>query len=390
MLKYILHVDMDAFFAAVEQRDNPNLAGKPIIIGADPKKGNGRGVVSTCSYEARKFGIYSSLPISLAYKKCPQGVFLPVNMDKYHQASEEIYKIFYNFTPKVEPISIDEAFLDITGSFHLFGGPKKTCQALKDQIKKTTGLTASVGCAPTKMAAKIASDLEKPDGLVMVTESNLRDFLHPLEINKIWGLGKKSTAVFKERGIKTIGDLAEKKLETIIEIFGENGRHWWELAKGIDQRPVEANDQIKSISNEITFERDTNDKELIKDTLVGLSEKVSRRLRSEGLKARTITLKIRLKGYKTYTRSLTLIAATNFVDTIYKTARKLLSDFELKKREVRLLGVKASNCMDSEIKDSLFEGEKDKKKERVHQAVDSIRNKFGNQAIYRAKKTFLS
>lgn len=383
MPKYILHVDMDAFFAAVEQRDNPGLAGKPTIIGADPKKGRGRGVVSTCSYEARKFGIYSSLPISLAYEKCPQAVFLPVDMDKYHQVSEEIYKIFYNFTPKVEPVSIDEAFLDITGSFHIFGSPKKTCQAIKEQIKQITKLTASVGCAPTKMAAKIASDLKKPDGLVMVDENSLCDFLHPLEIDKIWGLGKKSAAVFRGMGIKTIGELAQKKIETIIDIFGENGRHWWELARGVDQRQVEANAQIKSISNELTFERDTGNKELIKDTLVELSEKVSQRLRLEGLKAKTITLKIRLEGYKTYTRALTLTSATNFVDIIYKAIRKLFLDFKLGEKKVRLLGVKTSNFIDSEVKDSLFE---DKRKERIHQAVDLIKKKFGEQAIGRAKK----
>ena len=383
MSSYILHVDMDAFFAAIEQRDNPALKDKPVIIGADPKKGKGRGVVSTCSYEARKFGIHSAMPISIAYQKCPQAVFLPVDMNKYHRVSEEIYQIFYNFTPKVEPISIDEAFLDITGSFHLFGCAKKTCQKLKQQINKKTQLTASVGCAPTKMAAKIASDLDKPDGLVMVSEDKLVEFFHPLAIEKIWGLGKKSSAILKQKGINTIGDLARKDPKEIIETFGANGRHWWELANGIDQREVETNHELKSISNEITFERDTQDQELIQDALVSLCEKVSRRLRSHDLKAKTITLKIRLTGFKTYTRALTLLSATNFVDTIYKTIKKLFLEFKLGERKVRLLGVKTSNFIDSKTKDSLFE---DKKKERIHQAVDSIRSKFGQAAIGRARK----
>jgi len=374
---------MDAFFAAIEQRDNPKLKGKPVIIGADPKKGGGRGVVSTCSYEARKFGLHSAMPISLAYQKCPRGIFLPVDMEKYHRVSREIYQIFYNFTPKVEPISIDEAFLDISGSYHLFGGPKKISQLLKDQIKKKIKLTASVGCAPTKMAAKIASDLEKPDGLVMVSENKLVEFLYPLAIEKIWGLGKKSAALFRQMNINTIGDLAKRNSKEILETFGENGRHWWELANGIDPRQVEEGDEVKSISNELTFEQDTQDQELIQDTLVGLCEKVSRRLRSQGLKAKTITLKIRLKGFKTYTRALSLISATNFMDTIYKAIKKLLLDFKLGERKVRLLGVKTSNLIDSESKDSLFE---DKKKERIHKAIDSIRGKFGQGAIQRARK----
>ncbi len=388
MPTYILHVDMDAFFAAIEQRDNPALLNKPVIVGADPKAGKARGVVSTCSYEARKFDIHSGQPISTAYKNCPKGVFLPVNMKKYHQVSDEIYKIFYEFTPKVEPVSIDEAFLDVSGSLHLFGSPKKTCQLLKERIKNQTRLTASVGCAPTKMAAKIASDLKKPDALVMVDEDNLIQFLHPLDIGKIPGLGKKSSAVFKQLGINTIGDLARKDPAEILEIFGQNGQYWWGLAQGIDQRQVQASDQIKSISHEITFEKDTQDKQLIQDTLIVLCEKVSRRLRMQGLKAKTITLKIRLKGFKTYTRSLSLASATNFVDIMYKVVKKLLVDFGLDQRKLRLLGVKASNCIDSNIKDSLLEGEKDKKKEKIHQAVDLIKERFGEGAIHRAKKYF--
>ena len=192
MEKYIVHVDMDAFFAAIEQRDNPALRNRPVIVGADPKMGKGRGVVSTCSYEARKFGIHSAMPISFAYRKCPHAVFLPVNMKKYEKVSARIFRILSEFTPCVETVSIDEAFLDITGSFYIFGSPQKLCIQLKSRIKEETGLTASIGLAPTKMAAKIASDLKKPDGFVEVSREKLLDFLRPLSIRRLWGVGQKT------------------------------------------------------------------------------------------------------------------------------------------------------------------------------------------------------
>ncbi len=194
----IAHVDMDAFFASIEERDNPSLKGKPVIVGADPKKGKGRGVVSACSYEVRKFGIHSAMLISIAYRQCPSGIFLPVDIKKYSGVSREIYEILYNFTPEIQPISIDEAFLDITGSYRLFGTPRDVCLLIKSRIKGETLLTASIGLAPTKMAAKIASDLEKPDGMVEVRPENLLDFLQPLDASRLWGLGKKTEALLKK------------------------------------------------------------------------------------------------------------------------------------------------------------------------------------------------
>ena len=235
----IIHVDMDAFFASVEQRDDPALRGRPVVVGSDPKAGKGRGVVSTCSYEARKYGIHSAMPISIAYKKCPQAVFLPVDMEKYAEASAKIHEILYSFSPDIEPISIDEAFLDITGSYHLFGTPVETCRLIKEKIKKYTGLTASIGLAPTKMAAKIASDLDKPDGLVEVTEEKLLDFLRPLDVRKIWGLGPKCEAELQRLGIQTIGDLARMDPDHLTGTFGKVGLEFWRLANGIDERPVE-------------------------------------------------------------------------------------------------------------------------------------------------------
>jgi len=384
MSKFIIHVDMDAFFAAIEQRDNPELANKPVVIGADPKGGHGRGVVSTCSYQARKFGIHSAMPISIAYRKCPQAAFLPVDMAKYHEVSEIIYEIFYEFTPKVEVVSVDEAFLDITGSCHLFSGPLNLCKELKVRIKRKTQLTASVGLAPTMMAAKIASDLKKPDGLVEVKEGELLEFLWPLDIGRIWGLGKKSKVALNSIGINTVSDLAKTSLKVLEDIFGKNGEYFWQLANGIDQREVEIEEGVKSIGNEFTFDKDTADVTKVQAVLLRLSEKVSRRLRNQELKGRTITLKIRLEGFQTFTRAMTLVRATNFIDTIYKTIKKLFSEFGRGGRKVRLVGVKVSNLYPETVKDTFLDEEGDRKRERIHQAVDKITTKFGVRSIRRA------
>ena len=382
--RFIVHVDMDAFFAAIEERDNPKFRGKPIIVGANPKKGKGRGVVSTCSYEARKFGIHSAMPISTAYKKCPQGIFLPVDMEKYSRVSHQIYNILYDFTPDVEPISIDEAFMDITGSYRLFKTPRKTCLLIKSRIKNETKLTASVGLAPTKMVAKIASDLEKPDGFVEVTEEKLLDFLWPLDISKLWGLGKKSEPILRRMNINTIGDLAGKDIKELTNIFGKNGAHFWYLANGIDERTVETQTEVKSVGNETTFEKDTLDTERIKASLMELCEKVSNRLRDSGLKGRTITLKIRLQGFSTYTRAVTLDTPNNFTDMLYKDIKKLYNSFDTRGKKVRLVGVKVSNLSEISSRDSLFEEKIDKKREKIHSALDKIKERFGDRSIHRA------
>ena len=382
--RFIAHVDMDAFFAAIEQRDNPSLCEKPVVIGADPKKGRGRGVVSTCSYEARKFGVHSGMPISTAYRKCPHAVFLPVDMEKYTQVSRQIYKIFYDFTPEVEPISIDEAFMDITGSFHLFGTPRETCLLIKSRIKKDTGLTASVGLAPVKMVAKIASDLEKPDGLVEVNREGILDFLWPLDIRKLWGLGAKTEIILRKMNINTIGDLAKEGIKELIDVLGKNGAHLWNLANGIDERTVESAEETKSIGNEITFDKDTNSREKIESTLMLLCEKVSDRMRCDGVKGRTITLKVRLTGFKTYTRAITIGVPTNFADVLYKEIKKLYNRFESKGKKVRLVGVKVSNLSPADFCDTLFSETGDKKRENIHGAVDKIKGKFGINSIHRA------
>ena len=381
--RFIVHVDMDAFFASVEQRDNPQYRGKPVIVGADPKSGLGRGVVSTCSYEARKFGIHSAMPISIAYRKCPQAIFLPVDYQKYVQVSGQIISIFKDFSPVVEQVSIDEAFLDISDTYKMYRFAYEACVAIKDRIKKEIGLTASVGLAPTKMTAKIASGLEKPDGLVEVKKENLLDFLWPLDVDVLWGVGSKTKALLNQMGIRTIGDLAKTGKAGLVSAFGKNGEWFWEMARGIDESEVETEREAKSISNETTFEKDTCNKSLIMNELASLCEQVSDRLREGNFKCRTITLKIRFEGFQTYTRSLTIPEPTNFSEVLIKTIRKLFEDFQVKDRKVRLVGVKASNLSAADEK-YLFVDKEETKKEKVHKAVDRIRQKFGSDSIHRA------
>lgn len=383
--RYIVHVDMDAFFASVEQRDNPSYRGKPVIVGADPKEGKGRGVVAACSYEARTFGIHSALPISMAYKRCPNAVFLTPDMSRYAEASHKVFDILEKFTPHIEPVSVDEAFMDITGSCHLFGGALETCKKIKERIKKELSLTASIGMAPNKMTAKIASDIDKPDGLVIVKKGDLLSFLHPLPAGKLWGVGEKTLLELQKIGVNTIGDLATCGEEKLTSIFGVNGLHIWELANGIDPRDVEPADEAKSISNEHTFEKDTSDESEILDVLMYLSEKVSRRLRQDGATGRTITLKIRSGQFKTYTRALTTGSATNFVEDIYSGVVKKLDEFDLEKMKVRLLGVKVSNLSSDSWGEDLFSGTSEgaMKKERIHKAVNRLIDKFGPDAVRR-------
>jgi len=383
--RFIVHVDMDAFFASVEQHENPEYRGRPVIVGADPKDGKGRGVVAACSYEAREYGIHSAMPISTAYRRCPDGVFVRPDMSRYAGVSYRIFSLLERFTPEVEPVSIDEAFLDITGSYKHFGTPVETCRKIKALIKKETGLTASIGLAPNKMTAKIASDIKKPDGFVHVSPENLLAFLHPLPAGRIWGIGEKSLKVLKAAGMSTIGDLATAPKERLIGLFGKNGEHIWELANGIDPREVETEGEIKSISNEHTFEADTSDTEKIMDTLMFLSEKVSRRLRKAGLRGRTVTLKIRFGDFSTCTRSITLGTPTNFAGDIYENSLRKAGEFDLGEKAVRLVGVKVSNLTDTACKEDLFAGnsEEEIKIERLHKALDRIKDRYGEDAIGR-------
>lgn len=381
--KYVIHLDMDAFFAAIEQRDNPEYRGKPVVIGANPKAGKGRGVVSTCSYEARRFGIHSAMPISTAYRKCPNAVFLPVDIEKYSRVSGQVINILKDFTPLVEQVSIDEAFMDISDTYKIFGTPHEACVDVKERIKNETGLTASAGLAPTKMAAKIASGLNKPDGLVEVKKEELVDFLRPLDVGKLWGVGEKTKAILNRTGIWTIGDLAKRSREELISLFGKNGIWFWEMAQGIDEGEVVTGREVKSISSEVTFEKDTADRGRIEKELCWLCELVSGRLRQENLKCRTITLKIRLEGFKTYTRSVTINTPVNFTEALIKGIRRLYENFEIRDKKTRLVGVRAS-CLSPADESSLFQERGEHKKQDVHKAIDKIRRRFGDKSICRA------
>ena len=382
MPKYIVHIDMDAFFAAVEVRDDPALRGKPVIVGADPKIGKGRGVVATCSYEARKFGIHSAMPISMAWRLCPQGVYLAPDMKKYCRESQKIFNILTTFTPAVEMTGLDEAFLDITASFHLFGTPAQTCRKIKERIKKETGLTASIGLAPTTLAAKIASDLEKPDGFVVVEPDRLLDFLRPLDVARLWGVGKQTAAFLKRKGINTVADLIAIGRDDCNRLLGACGRHLWSLIMDPHDSPVGRESETKSVSNEETFQRDTADPKMIMAALMGLSEQVALRLRQAALKGRTISLKIRLEGFLTFTRALTLGQATDFDDEIFQAVKGLYRDFDRKGKKVRLLGVKVAN-FSCENQLLLFGGSR-VRKAALYKACDKLRSRFGAGSLRRA------
>ncbi len=385
MARFIIHVDMDAFFAAVEERDDPALKGRPIIVGADPKGGKGRGVVSTCSYAARRFGVHSAMPISTAWRLCPQGAFLPVDMEKYEAVSAQIYEIFHRFTPQVEPVSVDEAFLDMTGSMHLFATSTQACRKLKDSIKHETRLTASVGLAPNRFLAKLACELQKPDGLVELGESDVAGRIWPLAIAKMWGVGEKTATRLNAFGIHTIGDLAACDPDKLAYHFGRVVYDWHELAHGRDQSAVVTGEPVKSVSNEVTFDQDTFDQELIVSTFLGLCDKVSMRLRRQGLRGRTITLKLRLDDFSTFTRSLTVERPTNFCDDIFAVVKRLYGALPAHLKAVRLVGVKAAGFSQHDDQMELFGQERRRKQEGVHRAVEKIRDKFGDAAISRAR-----
>lgn len=385
--RIIVHVDMDAFFAAVEQLDNPSYRGKPVVVGADPKGGKGRGVVSAASYEARKYGIHSAMPISHAYKRCPHAFFVRPRMSRYCEMSNHIMNILSEFSPVIEPISIDEAFLDCTGTEKLFGPPLRLGQTIKAWIFEKTGLTASVGIASNKSIAKIASDLRKPDGLTICPFGEEKYFLSRLPVSKLWGAGKKTVQFLHSLGIETIGDLALLPMETLENKLGKHGVHLWLLANGIDERAVETDWEIKSISEEITFERDTADTRFLEKTILDLSDQVARRTRSEHKCGRTITLKIRLEGFDTHTRSMTLHNPVNDMFSIRDTAIELFNNFNRRNKKVRLLGVRISN-LSEEGEDILqagcllFESDGTKelqKKKKIESVLDRLRNEFGKR-----------
>ncbi len=383
--RWILHCDLDAFYASVEQRDHPEYRGKPVIVGGGPHE---RGVVSAASYEARTFGVHSAMPLVQAGKLCPNGIFVPGNAAAYEEASDAVMALFAERTPLVEPISLDEAFLDVTGTAHLFGGAEACGRGLKRDVREKVGLVLSVGLASNKLCAKVASDLRKPDGFVIVPRGEEAAFLAPLPLKRLWGVGPKTQHVLEDLGMRTIGDLAQADPALLEARLGEHGATIQQRARGNDDdREVVAEPgDPKSIGHAHTFDRDTLDRAQLENTLLRLSEGVGGRLRKHELRGRTVTLQLRVAPFETRTRQRTLAEPTADDLRIYETARSLLREALAADRDagrvspVRLVGVTASGLVGGEQL-HLFTGAR---VSRLNAAMDAVRSRFGDDALDRA------
>ena len=377
---------MDAFYASVEQLDHPEYKGRPVIVGADPKTGKGRGVVAACSYEARKFGIRSALPISRAWKLCPQGVYVRPRMNRYVEVSQQVMDVFRRYTDLVEPLSIDEAFLDITGSVALLGPADEIARSIKKAIREATGMTASVGLAPNKFLAKIASDLKKPDGLVVLQEDDVDQFLRDLPISRLWGVGPKTEARLHEMGFRTIGQLASASRESLVRTLGSLGEHLYQLSHGKDDRQVVPDWERKSVGTETTFDEDTDDPDLLLRTILELSDHVAERLRKDEYRARKVTLKLRYSNFSTHTKQHSLDRLIQTGDEIAAVARQLFSQFPLN-RKIRLIGVSAGDLhRGREDPEQLTLFATSNPKEKLGHAVDEIKEKFGIDSLRRGSQ----
>ena len=391
-----MHVDMDAFFASVEQLDHPEYKGHPVIVGGL----SSRGVVATASYEARKFGVHSAMPISRAKKLCPQGIFVYPNMARYKEISHVIHKVMEEFTPLIEPLSLDEAFLDVTGITHKFTGPKALGRAIKDRVFAETGLIISAGLAPNKFLAKLASDLDKPDGLVVIPYGKECESLANLPIKRIWGVGPSTERRLKHGGfllIKDIQALLDEK--PLVPYVGNQARRIWELARGIDERPVEPDRQIQSVGNEETYESDVEDPAVIDLELHYFANRVAKRLRKYGLMGHTVSIKVRYNDFKTVSRQKRLDSATDQERIIYDTSvllwNKLMRErtgipfvqahtsiLDVPVKPIRLLGVTVSGLStEGIVQEDLFSIEADEKEEKLSTVLDLLASKFGEGAI---------
>ncbi len=340
-------MDLDAFYASVEQRENPSLCAKPLIIGADPRGGKGRGVVVACSYEARKLGVHSGQPISRAYKLCPDGIYIRPNLALYAEVSFDVMELLREFADKFEQVSVDEAFLDVTESCVKHGGPIELARRIKSDLKQLEGLGCSIGIAPNKSAAKIASDLQKPDGLTYVDPEGVKEFLAPLQVSKISGIGRKTERRLNEFGIRTIGDLAGYPPKELYRRFGKSAIWAWAIANAEERVEVQETYVMKSIGAEQTFEVDTDDWSVVNNQLLTLVETVHRRLVDERKIFRTVTLKIRFTGFETYTRAKTLRSPLNSKDAIVETVHALADEFRNYPKKIRLVGVRLSGIEDA-------------------------------------------
>ncbi len=378
----IIHLDMDAFYASIEVRDNPSLAALPVVVGGSAE---GRGVVSTANYVARQFGIHSAMPASQAKRLCPQAVFIKPRMQHYVAVSKQIRDIFHRFTDRVEPLSLDEAFIDTHGCEALFGTAETIAQKIKQAIREEIGLTASAGIAPNKFLAKVASDLQKPDGFVVVKAENIQSFLDPLPITRIWGIGPQTKKKLDRFQIATIGQFRTITKDLLFELFGDHGDHFWNLAHGIDARTVTPDREAKSISHETTFPVDLHDYEVLKGYLLELTDQVAMRLRRANLVGKSLHLKLRFSNFETITRSRTLTTPTHSSEPLAQSIVALL-DAERSKlhRGVRLIGMGVSQLKaDHPIQLTLFDQPQRERDQRMDQTADAIRLKFGKSSLAR-------
>jgi len=373
---------MDAFFAAVEQRDRPELRGKPVIVGGTPRS---RGVVSTASYEARRFGVHSAMPAATAVRRCPQGVFLPVDGAKYHAVSEQVMAILARHARVIEQVSIDEAFLDLTGVVPDFAAAGELARQIKREIRRELRLTASVGIAGNKYVAKLASDLRKPDGLVVIRPGEAGGFLAPLPVGRLWGVGPKTEKRLQALGLRTIGDIARTPVARLSALLGAWGDALHELARGIDDRPVETYREPKSVSSETTFAEDLYEVTEMRRVVGDLSREVARRLRDAGARARTIAVKLRLADFRTITRQSSLAEAADRVEAIRRVACRLLDEVDRGGQGVRLLGVRGSGLESGPPQLSLFDPQREKRAQ-LEQSLAYLKGRFGDGVVRWARE----
>ncbi len=375
-----MHLDLDAFFASVEQYDQPEYRGKPVVVGALP--GN-RGVVSTCSYEARKYGIRSAMPISEAYRRCPDANYLRPNMDRYSEISQQVMFALGDISPVVEPVSIDEAYVDISGLERLMGSPEEIGRLAKQTILEKVGLSSSVGIGPNRLIAKLASEHQKPDGLVVIRSEQVLDFLDPMPVSNLRGVGPKAQSGLQQLGIYTVAHLKTYTLELLQKHFGKKGgQHLYDQARGIASDHVGSQSGRQSISKETTFNQDETDPQRLRERLRILASEVGYIARRKGLKGRVVTLKIRLKGFRTYTRQRTINEAANVDSKIFEVAWNLYQISGLIGPPVRLIGVGISDWGESTHQDDLFDApEKREREERLYATLDDVTEKFGKGKI---------
>ena len=378
----ILHVDMDAFFASVEERDNPALKGKAVVVGTGI-----RGVVSAANYEARKFGIHAAMPVGRAKRLAPHAIFVPPNMSRYSEVSSHIMEIFRSVTPLVEPLSLDEAFLDVTGAKRLLGDGREIAKQIRAKVEASEGITCSVGIATTKFIAKLASGRCKPNGMLEIASDRVLEFLHPLPVNAIWGVGPKTNEELQKLGLRTVADIANTPRQTLIRALGEAaGASLYELAWGRDYRDVEPGEVDKSISAAETFDTDTEDQEIVLRELLRLTEKATYRMREKDFSARTISIKVRFADFKTITRSKTVPLAISATHEVFEVVKTLFLSLKLDRARIRLVGVSLDGLEDGiDASEQLILGEREKGWRQATAAIDKASARFGQGSVRPAR-----